>query len=117
MTSQMVLEDGLKGLEDQAASTEITVTIPYEEYTALCLDRHTLRSLKAIGVLEDDNSLGLFAHDPEVALFLAARYGLMTENEAIRAVCSCFGMDRQPAMSQVKRFWLRFRQVLSLDCF
>lgn len=115
MTSYTALEGGSKGVQNRISAGDTTVTIPYEEYAALRREKQTLDDLKLVGVLSDDNSLGLFAHDPEVALFLAARYGLVTEQEAIRAVCSCFGMDRQPTASQVKRFWFRFRQVLLLD--
>lgn len=115
MTSHTALEDCSKEPQTGPEASDITVTIPYEEYMSLCRDRAAINVLKGTGILEDDNSLGLFTHDPEVALFLAARYGFMTESEAIRAICFRFGMDRQPTAARIKRFWFRFRQVLVVE--
>ncbi|PTM95071.1 hypothetical protein [Mycoplana dimorpha] len=91
---------------------EATVTIPHAEYLDLREDRLCLEAWKACGVLNEDNSLGLFAHDAEVAIFIAVRRGLMTAREVVADIERRFGEERKPPVGEIKRFWLRFQKCL-----
>lgn len=88
---------------------EIMATLPYQEYMDL---RLIVLELKDRGILNEDNTLGLFSNDAEVAIFLASRFGLLTAKEAAFAVEKRFGEERRPAVAEVKRFWLKFRSCL-----
>lgn len=115
MTSQTGFKGASSALNFERYEPAETVTISHAEYQALKRDRACLAECEAKGLLDDANAFGLFTHDPEVAIFLAARYGLMTAKEATHAVSHRFGKSRKPSVAQVRRFWLRFRQCLDID--
>jgi len=100
--------------EDHANVNEeaASITIPYAVYLDLDYHRRCIEALRSSGLLDQDNSLGLFTHDPEVAVYLSARYGLLTAREAIADIGQRFGENRKPSIAAVKRFWLRFKTIL-----
>ena len=100
--------------EDHANVNEeaASITIPYAVYLDLDYHRRCVEALRSCGLLDQDNSLGLFTRDPEVAIYLSARFGLLTAREAVDDISSRFGENRKPSVAAVKRFWLRFQMIL-----
>lgn len=92
------------------AGCEIMATIPHQDYLDLMAHRQVIEKWKARGLVNEDNSLGLFSCDAEVAIYLAVRFGLMTAREVVAEIGQRFGDERKPSIAEVKRFWLRFRK-------
>ena len=85
-----------------------TSTIAHADYLGLLRDRERLNYWKAMGVLDEDNNLGLFSSDPEVAIFMAVRFNSLTIHELVEAVTERFGESRTPAVTAIRRFGFRF---------
>lgn len=92
-----------------------SITLPLSVYEEMYKDQVGLRALRERGLVDDQNELGLFTHDPEVAVFIAARYQVMTASEVSREAALMFGYERQPTAPAVKRFWLRFSECLDIE--
>lgn len=102
-------ETGFNSPQRTVIDDEIMATIPYQEYMELRAERLAVDVLRAHGVLNGDDSLGLFTRDPEVAIFIAVRQGVMTAREIVTDIEQRFGAERKPSVCEVKRFWFRFQ--------
>lgn len=88
------------------------VTIPLADYAELLDQRRQFELAIMCGLLDDEGHATLFARDPEVAVFVATRFGLMTPREMVADIYKVFGEDRVPLQLSIIRFWTRFRQFL-----
>lgn len=88
------------------------VTIPLADYAELLDYRRQFELAVKNGLLDDEGYATLFARDPEVAVFVATRFGLLTAREMIADIYEVFGEDRTPLQISIVRFWTRMRQFL-----
>lgn len=85
------------------------VTIPTTDYAALLDCRRRLAEAAARKRAFNEPSKSPIDRDPEVAAYLADRFGVEPV-EVIRAGClSQFGPKRTPSKSAVYRYWARLR--------
>jgi hypothetical protein len=90
------------------AGVEI-VTIPMVEYAGLLDCRRRLAEFEARERAFKTASKSPIERDPEVAAFLASRFGLATV-AVIREECiALFGTSRTPTKSSIYRYWSRLR--------
>ena len=86
------------------------VTIPVAEYAALLDCRRKLAESGARERAFNVVSKSPIERDPEVAAFLASRFGLATV-KLIREECrALFGPARTPTPSSTYRYWSRLRR-------
>lgn len=88
------------------------VTIPLSDYADLLDCKRQIASAFWKGMLDEHGQAGLFTRDPEVAVFIASRFGLMTAGEIVSEVARIFGEERTPLCETVRRFWMRMRPFL-----
>jgi len=88
------------------------VTIPLADYCELLDNQRRYQVALDRNAIEDDGESTLFARDPEVAVFVVSRFGIMTAREIVEAVKAEYGEDRAPLMISVTRFWVRMRKNL-----
>ena len=85
------------------------VTIPVAEYRSLLDCRRKLAESEARERAFKTASRSPIERDPEVAAFLASRFGLATV-KLIREECvALFGPARAPHRSAIYRYWFRLR--------
>lgn len=88
------------------------VTVPLSDYAQLLDCKRQIESAFWKGMLDEKGQAGLFTRDPEVAVFVATRFGLMTAREISSEVARIFGEERAPLVETIKRFWMRMRPYL-----
>lgn len=108
----MPLKDGSSEPEHATIMGVPVVTIPLADYAELLDYRRQFELALTNGLLDDEGYATLFARDPEVAVFVATRFGLLTMREMIAEVYLVFGEDRTPLQTSIVRFWTRMRQFL-----
>lgn len=85
------------------------ITIPVTEYAALLNCRRKLAESDARQRAFNVVSKSPIERDPEVAAFIASRFGLATVPD-IREECrALFGATRTPTQSSTYRYWARLR--------
>ena len=108
----MTLEGGSNQPEIKTIMGVPVVTIPLSDYAELLDCKRQIAHSYANGSLQGDGQLNLFLRDPEVAVFVVARFGIMTAREILSEVQRNYGEDRTPLQTTVNRFWMRIRPHL-----
>lgn len=88
------------------------VTIPLADYCELLDCQRQFHAALGRNAIEDNGESTLFARDPEVAVFVVSRFGIMTAREIVEAVKAEYGEDRAPLIIYVNRLWVRMRKNL-----
>ena len=105
-------------MEDPASPVHNTilgvpvVTIPLADYADLLDYKRQVSSAFWKGMLDETGQAGLFTRDPEVAVFAATRFGILTAGEIVDEIGRIFGEERRPLVLTIHRFWMRMRPFL-----
>ena len=88
------------------------VTIPLADYCELLDCQRQFQEALGRNAIGDNGESTLFARDPEVAVFVVSRFGIMTAGEIVEAVKEEYGEHRAPLIISVNRLWVRMRRNL-----
>lgn len=98
-----------KGCPLQKAGYPALVTIPLTDYQALLKARLDLDQSGISFKQLSKPSRSTVERDPEVAVFISLKLGLMTVTEIEKAVKRSFGASRTPSRKSIYRYWAKLR--------
>jgi hypothetical protein len=87
------------------------VTIPAADYAELLDCRRRLAEVEARQRTFERPSRSPISRDPEVAAFLAERFGRLLIRDILAACAANFGKARTPSRSAAHRYWSRLRRA------
>lgn len=87
------------------------VTIPLADYAALLACKARLAELDANLLQLSAPRKGIIDRNPEVAVFLATRFGTLPVSVVLKQCRRTFGAARTPSRSAAYRYWQRIRNA------